>query len=173
MSSSNEIISDNYDYEDEIKKEIIALSNVSNDLQSKKEKILNKIIDSIDKMSLDLDNEKPKNIEAKNAIINSSISLMDSIEKQKRDTLKFKANYDAIQKSNDDMAKLITSILNRIDLDKSDNKLKTIVESLDNVDENIKEELTNNNIEINDEEISLDESKEDVDKVLNKYNLTK
>jgi len=173
MNSSNEIISDNYDYEDEIKKEIIALSNVSNDLQSKKEKILNKVIDSIDKMSLDLDNEKPKNIEAKNAIINSSISLMDSIEKQKRDTLKFKANYDAIQKSNDDMAKLITSILNRIDLDKSDNKLKTIVESLDNVDENIKEELTNNNIEINDEEISLDESKEDVDKVLNKYNLTK
>lgn len=173
MSSSNEIISDNYNYEDEIKKEIIALSNISNDLQSKKEKILNKVINSIDKMSLDLDNEKPKKIEAKNAIINSSISLMDSIEKQKRDTLKFKANYDAIQKSNDDMAKLITSILNRIDLDKSDNKLKTIVESLDNVDESIKEELTNNNIEINDEEISLDESKEDVDKVLNKYNLTK
>jgi len=162
-------IIDERTFEKEIEKDIEALSNLSNGMQSKKEKVIEKLYTAIEKMKYDPDSEKGSQIEAKTAMISAFTSLAADTEKQKRDTLKFKAGHQADQDLQSNISEIIVNMLNGITADTNKNT-KPI--NPNGVDMKIEARITAENIEILDDEVVLEKTSQTTEEVRKKFNLS-
>jgi hypothetical protein len=116
-----------------------------------KKKLIKKLNVITDELVIDPNNEKPKQLEAKMNIINSYVSLLDSYEKQIRDTLKSKQKQQDSENANNSGA-LIAQILRKVSDD-----IGTVENAEASLDDSILEKkIQDNKLEITDGELDKD-----------------
>lgn len=153
--------------EKQLELKIHDLSNTSFSLQQKKEKVLEKLLVTIDKMSLDPETNSSKITDAKSAIINTFISLSSSIEKERRDTLKFESKHQLMNDIQDNISHVIVEMFQKFGTPEG----QSVDTATKNVDTYVEDDIKNKNIKVSDDEILLDKEKKSSKKLIDKYKL--
>ena len=107
-------------YQNTIQQDFNRLENISIRAEDLKLNVINKLSPIIGDMEIDPDNS-PKKTEAKMGIVNSYLSLLDSYEKQVRDTIKAKQKQQELE-NDDSIGELVTTLLSDLNKEKLNNK---------------------------------------------------
>jgi len=148
-------------YKTMIQKDFNRLEKASLKSEDVKKKLISKLEVIINELKIDPNNSKPKKMEAQMSIINSYVSLLDSYEKQIRDTLKSKQKQQEMINV-DNTGALITKLLTKIS--NGTNEIEKIDEKVN--DAALEKAIKEKKIEVNDGEIDINAKIESLEEIL-------
>lgn len=136
------------DYKSSIQEDFSRLDLISKEAEDLKLNVISKLTGIVNDLDINPNTDSPRKIEVQMGVVNSYVSLLDSYEKQVRDTIKTKQKHDDIE-SLDNVSELVTNLLLSIKDDKLPNeKLKDVKD-----DNELTKVIKENNIEISDGEL--------------------
>lgn len=139
------------DIETKLQKAFDRLEKISIESENIKKQLIDKLSPEILALEFDFNNAKPRDIESKTTALNTFVSLVDSYEKNIRDTVKVSQKAQE-NETNETNAETIVELLKTIDL-KNTNTAK-VSDSVDDqiIDEKVKKlgiEISNGELETN------------------------